>query len=122
MKTHLQPFLGSFTARLHVEGVSGHEGTRGDAEGHRPVRHHRQAADSPHEAAVGRAEVPGRVCMVSSLFIYWRDLVEPGGQFRQHFWHQSRAAFTQIIFDAFDVNSILGKVRQNMVFDAKDET
>ncbi len=72
MKTHLQPFLGSFTARLHVEGVSGHEGTRGDAEGHRPVRHHRQAADSPHEAAVGRAEVPGRVCMVSSLFVYVR--------------------------------------------------
>jgi hypothetical protein len=31
------------------------------------------------------------------------------GQFHQHFWHKSRAAFVQIIFNAFNANNIWQK-------------
>ncbi len=32
--------------------------------------------------------------------------IGPWGQFLQHFWFQGRAIFAQIIFDAFNGNSI----------------
>jgi hypothetical protein len=44
------------------------------------------------------------------------------GQFYQHFWHQSRAAFAQINFDVFDGNSAFEKMSQNMVLGAKAVT
>jgi hypothetical protein len=44
----------------------------------------------------------------SSLFVYSVsdeeakfENIDMTGQFRQHFWHQSRAAFVQIIFGVF---------------------
>jgi hypothetical protein len=44
------------------------------------------------------------------------------GQFYQHFRHQSRAAFAQITFDVFDVDSKFEKMSQNMVLGAKAVT
>jgi len=41
------------------------------------------------------------------------------GQFHQHFWCQSRAAFEQIIFNAFNGNTIWQKCAKMVVLGAK---
>jgi len=47
--------------------------------------------------------------MNKELIIAVKALGNQGGQFHQHFWHQSRAAFVQIIFNDFKGNSIWQK-------------
>ncbi len=41
------------------------------------------------------------------------------GQFHQHLWHQSRAAFAQLIFVDLKWQKLLTKMCQNMALDAK---
>jgi hypothetical protein len=47
---------------------------------------------------------------------------QPGVNFHQHFWHQSRTAFAQIFFDAFTGNSIWQKLAKKMVLGTKAVT
>ncbi len=46
-------------------------------------------------------------------------MLDPGFQYHQHFWRQSRAAFAQLISDAILWQQRLAKTRQNVVLGAK---